>query len=276
MIGQARVTQKGEQLIEAIYRIENEFHSQHQRLFAKRTCLGKVPISLSHILEANAITTELLHVLVAHGKGCTLDYYTRVICHLPSVYSELLGAFIEISDDFQSSIVALQIAASTALYLAEDPTALFCSIAGEFAANRATFFSRFNPIFIAGWFAKTEPLVPAFARSPRLVDAKGDISQLARMMRQWFQDQCRFHDILYEARQLLFSKYIKDFEMDAKMYFDRTSDLPLPPIVFWLERLLLTAKVLPFTKIPLGASSVISKRTVTSLGAGQRVAGKLW
>lgn len=231
--GQAKINAHGHRIIASIHHAESAFHNQHRLLFAPRTCLGKLTISLSHVLEANAITTELLHLIVVHGIESTAEYYERIIRYLPSVYSDLINAFVSLSKDLESAIVALHMSASIALYLAEDPVELFCTVTEEFAARPGAFFDRYNPELIAGWFSETESKVEAFARGHRLISATGESIVAGDGDEDWYKEQLRFHDLVYDARKLLITKYIHEFKMDARNYFQRTTELPLPPIVFW-------------------------------------------
>lgn len=230
---QAHISSHGRSLIESIHRAENAYEEEHRNLYTSRTCLRDITISLGHVLEANAITAELLHLLVAHGIDSADLYYKRVLSHLEPIYSVLLKTFVSHSHDLQTAIVALHLSASVALYLSDDPVAFFCTIAKEYITQPAAFFKRYNPALISGWFARIESKVEAYARSHRIVSAMGEPIFPGESDEGWYKDLIMFHDLVYDARKLLITKYIHEFEMDAKGYFDRTGELPLPPVVFW-------------------------------------------
>jgi hypothetical protein len=88
---QAKITALGQDLIEHILSAEHAYKEQHKLLYASRTCLGSLTISLVDVLEANAISAELLHLLVAHGVSCARLYHERVVRRLPAEYNRLLN-----------------------------------------------------------------------------------------------------------------------------------------------------------------------------------------
>lgn len=229
----ARISEWGQSLVDSILATEHAYGQKHRQLYRTHECLGHLRVSLDHVLEANAVTAELLHLIVAHGTDSAELYYRNVIRNLPSIYSDLLHSFIEIAPDFQSAVVALHLSASISLYVSDDPSSMFCNVAAEFAARPSDFFKTFNPSFVSDWFSKNEAKVEAFASAHKLMADDGTIVPQNQQDETWYNQLKSFHVRVYDARRLLITKYIHEFQMNANAYFERTAEMPLPPIVFW-------------------------------------------
>jgi hypothetical protein len=228
----ASVTPFGRFLIDEIRSSDRACHEQQQRLWKPRRCLGCFTISLVDLLEANAVATELLYLLVAHDMPSAEQYYRRVICHLPPEYNKLLKKFVDLAGDFVQALVALHLAVVYCLYGSDDPVARFCVVADEYANRPDTFSDHYNPQAVSHLF-ECEVELEKWAKDHKLVSStpEGDVPVGPR--EGWLGEMDTFNELIYGARKALIDKYVFNFRMNASHYFKRTNELPLPPVVFW-------------------------------------------
>jgi hypothetical protein len=51
--------------------------------------------------------------------------------------------------------------------------------------------------------------------------------------REFVENLVNFHKTIYDCRSRLIDKYIREFNYNASLYFERLNELPIPPLLFF-------------------------------------------
>lgn len=233
-------------IIHLIHELDIAYGQEAKVLHKHQTFLGGIPISITHLLEANAVASELFHLIVSHGSTAAECYYAEVIRGLPPVYNILLNTFASIEPDFSRALIALHLAVSHSLYTSEDPVGAFCQFANEYKASLDGFFERHCPPTISRQVRDDRSLekyidnlkinrieLGASRPNPAIMGMEAPEPKEGGPWPKWEA----FPRLMYDIRSALAAKYLDEFQMDSNKYFRRTDEMPLPPVVFWPSRI---------------------------------------
>jgi hypothetical protein len=192
-------------------------------------------ISLEHILEANTIATELLHLYSVHGVEPMERYYRTVVVGLDRVYTLLVERFIALyGDDITRAVSALYGAIGIALCSSDYPVSRFASLYTELRRNPEAIHRE-----IQSWLSSPFPdeaklerrvranrLVELDSRQPiapqRLAGHEFPINELARL-----------HHTLYGARRELIEAYVQGAAYGSNFYVEHLHEFAAPAILFY-------------------------------------------
>ncbi len=229
---QADVTPFGLSLIGEVQEADRLYNMERRRLYKTHTCKNDLTVSMVDLLEADAIAAELLYILVSHNAASAEQYYRQVVCQLPIEYNKLVNVFVDHAGSFDQAIVSLHLAVAHSLYGSDDPASSFCKVIEDYLARPDGFVDRYGPQAIGELFGG-EPALEEWVMSHRVVGMDALAERPVQAPNELLEEMLGFHRNIYAARKLLIETYIKNFEMNAFDYYQRTDELPLPPIVFW-------------------------------------------
>jgi hypothetical protein len=95
-------------------------------------------VTLDHLLEASAITTELLHLYAVHGQEAMEAYYRKVVAEADELYYLLAKKFVALQGgDITSGVSALYCAVAISLYGSNTPVQRFASLFSDLQTGPA-------------------------------------------------------------------------------------------------------------------------------------------
>lgn len=223
-------------LRDIVLAFDKQYFSRFNTLYDPCSFRGR-HITLNHLLEANAIVTELVHLYAVHGVRSTNDYYENVVVRLPALYTFLIECFLELYGDLIGAMIALYATIPFCLYSSRNPTQTFCELVDRHENDPHSVFAVCNPSTLKHCF-DLEASLKNDVQNTIFFDLDGRAIQL-RMEdlpnRELAEGMINFHNTMYGCRRRLIDKYIGEFEYNAGLYFERLNELPIPPMLFFPE-----------------------------------------
>jgi hypothetical protein len=219
---------------ELIFRADEAYFSKFQELNDAYICLGH-EIRLDYLIETNAIVTELLHLYKTLGVRSVRDYYGYVVSSLQEPkYTLLLACFCELYGDVIPAVIALYAAIPFCLYSSLNPTKTFCELAERCKVNPALVHSLCNASSLKACF-ENERELEEHIRAIRIFSVDGPVEvNVEALPDPYFAGALiQFHRTMYDCRKKLIDKYIVEFNYAPGPYYERLSELPLPPLLFY-------------------------------------------
>ena len=200
-----------------------------------RAVIGTEEIGLDHLLEASAMTTELLHLYAVHGVEAMERYYAQIVGNTEPLYRFLLERFVALFDsDLVRGTDTLYCVLGISLYSSDDPVTRLVSLYETLTKDRTILKAEVvawlsNPFPNEDDFAKRvyrDWLVDAASNEPldpsRLKNSEFPIDELAYL-----------HHTLYGARRKLVRDYVERAQYRADFYVERLLEFGAPPILFY-------------------------------------------
>jgi hypothetical protein len=224
-------------LRDIVLAFDEQYFTQFNTLYDPCSFRGR-DITLNHLIETNAIVTELVHLYAVHGVRSTNDYYENVVVRLlDSQYTFLIECFLEPYGDLIGAMTALYAIIPFCLYSSRNPTQTFCELMDRHERNPQSVFAVCNPSTLKHCF-DLEASLKNEMQNTMFLDLDGRPIQL-RMEdlpdREFAEGLINFHSTMYECRRRLIDKYVGEFDYNAALYFERLNELPIPPMLFFPE-----------------------------------------
>lgn|GEM_PF-5636055 len=200
-----------------------------------RAMIEQQEIGLDHLLEASAMTTELLHLYAVHGVDAMKRYHAQVVNNTEPLYRFLLEHFVTLFDsDLVRGTDALYCVLGISLYSSDDPVTHLVLLYEALKEDRTILKTEG-----ATWLANPFPNEDDFAQrvySDWLVDAASnqplDPSLLEN--REFPIDELAYlHHTLYQARRKLIRDYVERAQYRADFYVEHLHEFGAPPILFY-------------------------------------------
>src|SRR5579871_2510801 len=135
------------------------------------------------------------------------------------------------------AVLALYAAIPFCLYSSNTPTQTFCELVEQHKHKPRHIFLACNPVTLKRCFHSDASLkrdvenTMFFDLNGRIV--KPRIEDLPD--REFAEGLMNFHKTMYDCRTKLIDKYIREFDCNASLYFERLNELPIPPLLFFSE-----------------------------------------
>lgn len=192
-------------------------------------------IGLDHILEASAITTELMHLYSVHGITAMEMYYASNVRVADPIYSLLIEKFIAMyGNSIPKGTSALYAAVGISLYSSDSPVEHFAALYKVLRHDTKVIRTEVDhwlsdPFPEEGQLAErilSEQLIEYPTRRPigslEHVDAEFPIQELAEL-----------HQTLYRARRSLGDIYVKQFRYSPNLYTEHLHEFASPVLLFY-------------------------------------------
>lgn len=188
-------------------------------------------VTLDHLLEASAITTELLHLYAVHGREAMEVYYWQAVLKSDELYHLLVKKSVALcGEDITSGVSALYRALAISLYGSNTPVQRFSSLFSDLQTGQAKVEAEFDD-----WLSRPFPAEEDLERAVLLERLQylesGDPVRIE--LEPAMEELALFHQTLYRARRALIDLYVKRFGYRASAYVEYLHELPSPPILFY-------------------------------------------
>ena len=225
---QSRVNIPGRFLLNDIINSRTRFSSLSRQLFGTHIFSGQ-KISISYLLEANAIATEIVSVIMDYGHTAAIHYYENVVLRLPLEYRFLLECFVEKYKAFEDAIISLHHLASYCLYFFDNPVAEFVD---KYQKCQTNGDARITQDDIISLSKTREQSLEKRIDEMTFVGPDGCKIEIARG--DELTDSV-FHSLplIYDCRKTLINKYIGDYCFNITAYLERLDEMPVPPLIFY-------------------------------------------
>ncbi len=200
-----------------------------------RAMIEQQEIELDHLLEASAMTTELLHLYAVHGVDAMERYHAQVVTNTEPLYRFLLERFVAL---FESDLVrgtdALYCVLGISLFSSDDPVTRLVSLYEALKKDR-----RILKTEVATWLTNPFPDEGDFAKQVHcdwLVDAASNepIDRSVLENREFPIDELAYlHHTLYRTRRKLIRDYVERAQYRADFYVEHLHEFGAPPILFY-------------------------------------------
>ena len=200
-----------------------------------RAMIEQQEIGLDHLLEASAMTTELLHLYAVHGVDAMDRYHEQVVNNTEPLYRFLLEHFVTLFDsDLVRGTDALYCVLGISLYRSDDPVTQLVLLYEALKKDRTILKTE-----VAAWLANPFPSEEDFAKRVYcdwLVDAASNepIDPSLLENREFPVDELAYlHHTLYRARRKLIRDYVERAQYRADFYVEHLHEFGAPPILFY-------------------------------------------
>jgi hypothetical protein len=200
-----------------------------------RAMIERQEIGLDHLLEASAMTTELLHLYAVHGVDAMKRYHAQVVTNTEPLYRFLLEHFVTLFDsDLVRGTDALYCVLGISLYSSVDPVTRLVLLYEALKKDRTILGTE-----VATWLANSFPAEDDFAKrvySDWLVDAASNEPLEPSLLENHefpIDELAYLHHTLYRARRKLIRDYVKRAQYRADFYVEHLHEFGAPPILFY-------------------------------------------
>ncbi|MGO4517394.1 hypothetical protein AB4Y89_16480 [Terriglobus sp. 2YAB30_2] len=226
--------------------IDEDAFNRSQGLYADGM-IESDSISLEHLLEASAITTELLHLHAIHGVESMEHYYRTVILNAGKLYKGLVERFVTLySGNILYGIDALYCALGISLYSSDNPIARFVLIYEELRRDTGTL-----RVEVERWLSNPVPDEDDLAQrvyGEWLIDyaSRQPIGPESFAGHEFpMEEFACLHQTLYEARRTLIRRYIRLAGYRSDFYVDHLHEFASPAVLFYPVEADSSATVVP-------------------------------
>ena len=231
-----RATAQASVIIDPMRRLEARFRARHGELFLHSGLLNGKPIYLRHLLETNAIVSELLYLMQVHGVAAAERYYQNKIIPLGICYPEytlLLEYFTKVYGALYPALETLYFVTSYCLYQYDGhPVKVFCSMAHESVTDRDKLLQRCGPQSLRKLFDKEAELEKTVNKI-RIVNPLTRVALQPIYSDSFINELIDFPRLIYRCRKDLVTTYVNKWKYNAGLYFEKLDKLPLPPLLFY-------------------------------------------
>lgn len=230
-----RTSRRGVFLLELLEDKINEEDEHTKKIFNRTVKINDTEVSICHLLETNAIISELLSLVFDHGEEASQKYYQIIVKRLDPPYRFLIGYFLSFFDDFMEAIRYLHYLISYSLYKGGNPVENFGEIIEEFRTNKKSLVKLLqNPYdWINKAFKDDDDITIGIENmSAILYSEEGEIKGIKSLGDSIWDKFMDFPNSIYHLRKELISKYIFEFEFQPEPYFIKYNELPTPPVLF--------------------------------------------
>lgn len=217
-------------LLRTLEQSSRRYAALERRFYSPRLLRDGRSITATHLLETNAVLSELFSLLLDHGERFAETYYVDVVRRLDPEYWLLLDTAIVQCGGFLRAIFGLHFTVSASLWMDRNPVDTFNELFPGLSPSVA------DKISAGGWspilniFDDEDTLRQRIAAAP-IVDLAGHIFDAGQLPTEGRRILEVFRRI-YDARSTLISHYVKDSLASPLRYAEGIPGLPLPAIFF--------------------------------------------
>jgi hypothetical protein len=201
------LTPEGAMLFPEVRRQMSVYSRQYAHVFQPVRYEGS-NLTLSYLLEANAMMLELAHVLSVHGKGAAQHYYDHVVLSLPPEYNYLLRIFVRSHGNLTAAMEVLYTLLAYSLYCSDSPVQTFVKALERGDGDAAPSIGRLQAAVMTEPFDGEEKLKGRIERMRLFALDGGELDLGQARSNPVVGPMLSFHQTIYECRKLLLDVYI--------------------------------------------------------------------